>query len=213
MSSLPPPYSDDATDISRFHDLLAYASTRGAYLLQNSQFQIFDLAYENSQNLNRILVEFTIPIAAQNIRAIRQLRSLQISNLRQANKAYDRILSDHPRLLQRINQEHYPGQRDSPTPMRVLTPPTSFSSSQIEIDTTIATTSTNIIARPHQRRRCHKCNLTSHIKRDCPRYRCMNCHRFQPGHLTNSCPDLSQNDYDYDFSHDYDPDNNLNGEQ
>jgi len=215
MSSTPPPqYTDDATDISRFHDLMAYASTRGAYLLQNSQYQIFDITYENSRNLNHILTEFTIPIATQNIRGIRRLRSLQISNLREANRAYDRLLSDHPHLLQRIHQQqqHYPGQRDSPTPMRITTPPTSLSSSQIEIDT-IPTTSTNIIARPNRRRRCHKCNLTSHIKRDCPRYRCMNCHRFQPGHLTNSCPDLSQNDYDYDFSHDYDPDNNLNGEQ
>jgi len=89
MSSPPPPPYDDATDISRFHNLLAYASTHGAYLLQDSQYQIFDITYENSQNLNYILTKFTIPIATRNIRAICRLRSFQISNLREANRAYD----------------------------------------------------------------------------------------------------------------------------
>src|SRR5271168_3256251 len=214
MSSPPPPSYDNATDISRFHDLLAYASTHGAYLLQDSQYQIFDITYENSQNLNYILTEFTIPITTQNIRAIRRLRFIHISNLREANRAYDRLLSNHPRLLQRIHQEHYPGQRDSPTPMRVLTPPTSISSSiPLQNEFIAPTTSTNIPTRPNQRRRCHKCNQTSHIKRDCPRYRCMNCRRLQPGHLTNNCPDLPLNDHEYDFGHDNDPDGNLNGEQ
>src|SRR5277367_1347565 len=217
MSSSPPPSYDNATDISRFHDLIAYASTHGAYLLQNSQYQIFDITYENSQNLNYILTEFTIPIATRNIRAIRRLRSIQISNLREANRAYDRLLADHPRLLQRIHQEHYPGQHDSPTPMRILSPPTSLSSSQIEIDTIIPTTNTNVITnvitRTNRRRRCYKCNQTSHIKQDCPRYRCMNCRRLQPGHLTNNCPDIPLNDHEYDLGHDYDPDGNLNGEQ
>jgi len=215
MSSTPPPqYIDDATDISRFHDLIAYASTHGVYLLQDSQYQLFDITYENSRNLNSILVQFTIPIATRNVRAIRRLRSIQISNLRIANRAYDRVLSDHPRLLQRMYQEHYPGQRDSPTPMRILTPPTSMSSSiSPQIDTITPTTSTNIRTRPNQRRRCHKCNQTSHIKQDCPRYRCMNCRRLQPGHLTNNCPDIPLNDHEYDLGHDYDPDGNLNGEQ
>ena len=214
MSSPSPPPYDNATDISRFHDLLAYASTHRAYLLQDSQYQIFDITYENSQNLNYILTEFTIPIATQNIRAICRLRSVQISNLREANRAYDRLLSNHPRLLQRIHQEHYPGQRDSPTPMRILTPPTSMSSSiPLQNDTVVPTTSTNTLTRPNLRRRCHKCNQTSHIKRDCPRYRCMNCRRLRPGHLTNNCPDLPLNDHEYDFGHDYDPDGNLNGEQ
>src|SRR5271168_5646575 len=108
MSSPPPPSYDNATDISRFHDLLAYASTHGAYLLQDSQYQVFDITYENGQNLNYILTEFTIPIATQNIRGICRLRSLQISNLRETNRAYDRLLSDHPHLLHRIHQHHYP---------------------------------------------------------------------------------------------------------
>ena len=67
MSSPSPPPYDDATDISRFHDLMAYASTRGAYLLQDSQYQIFNITYENNQDLNYILTEFTIPIATRNI--------------------------------------------------------------------------------------------------------------------------------------------------
>ena len=122
-SPLPPPY-EEATDISRFDDLLTYASTHGTYLLQDSLFKMFEMSYSNSQTLNLSLSEMTIPIAAQNIRAIRRLRSLQILNLQLANKTYGRIVTPH--VLQRIHQEHYPGQRDSPSSMRISTPPRSI---------------------------------------------------------------------------------------
>jgi hypothetical protein len=210
MSSTPPPqYTDDATDISRFDDLIAYASTHGPYLLQDSQFQLFDTTYENSQTLNAVLSQFTIPIATQNIQAIRQLRSLQISNLRQANRAYDRLNNLHPHLLQRIHQEHYSGQRDTPSPMRITTPPTSPPPIPISNNNSTRTNQ----RRRNQHRQCFTCQQTSHVRRNCPRYRCQNCHHFQPGHLTRDCPELSIIDHEYDFGHDYDPDNNLNGEQ
>src|SRR5271155_1373968 len=118
-SPLPPPY-EEATDISRFDNLLTYASTHGTYLLQDSLFKMFEMSYSNSQTLNLSLSEITIPTAAQNIQAIRRLCSLQILNLQLANKTYGRIVTPH--VLQRIHQEHYPGQRDSPSPMRISTP-------------------------------------------------------------------------------------------
>ena len=123
-SPLLPPRYEDATDISRFDNLLAYASTRGTYLLQDSQFKMFEMSYSNSQALNLSLSEMTIPIAAQNLQAIRRLRSLQILNLQLANETYRRIVTPH--VLQRIHQEHYPGQRDSSSPMRISTPPRSI---------------------------------------------------------------------------------------
>ena len=96
MSSSPlPPQYEEATHISRFDDLLAYASTRGTYLLQDSQFKMFEMSYSNSQTLNLSLSKITIPIAAQNIRAIRRLHFLQILNLQLANETYRRIVTPH----------------------------------------------------------------------------------------------------------------------
>src|SRR5277367_1259929 len=110
-----------------------------------------------------------------------------------------------------MHQEHYPGQRDSPTPMRVLTPPISLLP---QTATTSSTTNNNNITRTNPRRRCYKCHQTSHTKCFCPRYRCQNCRRLQPGHLTNNCPNQPMtNDHEYNFGHDYDPNGNLNGEQ
>jgi hypothetical protein len=216
LSATPPPvYEDNATDTTRFTELIAYASTHGTYLLQDSQYQLFAFAWENDSILCRTLTDFTIPFANANVRAVRRLRSLQIINLRQANRAYDHVIEAHPHLLERMQQPHYSGQRDSPSPMRILSPPPFPPSRR---DTIVATTNTNQITRTNQRQRprqrCFKCHQTSHIRQDCPRYRCMNCHRLRPGHLTNNCPDQTMSaDHEYDFGHDYDPDDNLNGEQ
>jgi len=208
-SSPPPPPYINPTDISRFDDLLAYASTRGVYLLQDSQFQLFEMSYSNSQTLNLSLSEMSIPVAIQNIRAIRRLRSLQILNLQLANEAYGRIVTPH--VLRRIHQENYPGQRDSPSPMRISTPPRSITRRYPPSNPTSQPTNRT---RNNPRQRCHKCRSFSHLKRHCPQYRCLTCRNLQPGHLTNECPNQPMtSDYGYDFSHDYDPDGNLNGEQ
>ena len=98
LSSILPPQYEEATNISRFDNLLAYASTHGTYLLQDSQFKMFEITYSNSQALNHSLPQFTVLIAVQNIQAIQRLCSLQILNLRLANVAYEQIVT--PRLLQ-----------------------------------------------------------------------------------------------------------------
>ena len=207
-SPLPPPY-EEATDISRFDNLLTYASTRGTYLLEDSLFKIFEMSYSNSQTLNLSLSEMTTPIAAQNIRATRRLRSLQILNLQLANETYRQIVTPH--VLQRIHQEHYPGQRDSPSPMRISTPPQSITR---RYTPSIPTAQPPTRTRANLHRRCHKCRSFSHLKRHCPQYRCLTCRNLQPGHLTNECPNQPMtSDHEYDFGHDYDPDGNLNGEQ
>src|SRR5271155_831948 len=169
-SPLPPPY-EEATDISRFDNLLTYASTRGTYLLEDSLFKIFEMSYSNSQTLNLSLSEMTTPIAAQNIRATRRLHSLQILNLQLANETYRQIVTPH--VLQRIHQEHYPGQRDSPSPMRISTPPRSITC-RYTSSTPLATNPTAqppTRTRTNLRRRCHKCRSFSHLKRPCPKYR------------------------------------------
>ena len=211
MSSSPPPHPpyENPTDISRFDDLQTYAHTYGTYLLQISQYRMFEMAYSNSQTLNLSLSQFTVPIANRNIEAIRRLRSLQILNLRLANDTYDRVVTPH--LLLRINQEHHPERLDSPTPMRILSPPGPTNSRSLSPFVEINPVITNRI---NQRRRCYKCRSHSHVKRHCPRYRCQTCRRLQPGHLTHDCPDQPMtNDHEYDFGHDFDPDSNLNGEQ
>jgi hypothetical protein len=219
MPSTPPPphFEESQTNmITKFNNLLTYASTRGTYLLQDSQFRMFETTYETSHTLNSILLQFTTPTAFQNAHAIRQLRSLQICLFRQAQTAYERLVT--PRLLQRINRNHYPEQRNSPSPMRILTPPISLSprfapSNPPTRHTTSFTRTTNNGTRNNPLRRCFKCHQTSHTKRDCPRYRCMSCRQLQPGHLTNNCPNQFSGYHEQDFNDDYDPDGNLNGEQ
>src|SRR5277367_5363289 len=49
MSSPPPPSYDNATDISRFHDLIAYASTHGAYLLQTPNIKYSTLPMKTAR--------------------------------------------------------------------------------------------------------------------------------------------------------------------
>src|SRR5271155_3208701 len=88
MTSTPPPQYNEPTDIfTKFNTCLAYASTHGIYLCQDSQFRIFETIYETSQVLNSILLQFTTPTSFWNVQAIRQLRSLQISNFQQTQFA------------------------------------------------------------------------------------------------------------------------------
>lgn len=217
MSSPPPPQYNEPTNLlTKFNTLLAYASTHGTYLLQDSQYRIFETTFENSQTINSILLQFTTPIAVRNVQAIRRLRTLQISNFRLACAAYERLVTPH--LLQQINQDHYPGQRDSPPPMRILTPPRSnsprFAGPVRSTIPNVSTTRTrNNITRINLQQHCFKCRSTSHVKRHCPRYRCQHCRHLQPGHLARNCPNLPLSDQEYDLGHDYDPDGNLNGEQ
>ena len=199
--------------LHEFDLLKNYAYTHGNYLLDNSLFQIFDTTYETSQTLDSILRQFTTPTATQNQEAIQRLRRLQKSNFRQANKAYERLIT--PYLRQRMNQEHWPNQQDSPTPMRILSPPsrrtpTPYPSAPIPSTSRLQTTT----ERPRRQKNCYKCHQPFHNKRHCPKYRCQNCRRTEPGHLTHECPKIPSFDpQEYDYSYDYDPDGNLNGEQ
>ena len=43
----------------------------------------------------------------------------------------------------------------------------------------------------HQNRttnRCRQCRSTRHQKRNCPRYQCIRCLQYRPGHFTHKCP-------------------------
>ena len=195
---------------NNFDTLQNYAYNHGNYLLEDPQFRIFETTHVTNLTLSSILLQFTAPIADQNIQAMRRLRTLQRSNLRQAITAYERLIS--PRLLMRMHQQHQPGRQDSPI-LRILTPPRSNTPTPPEIHIPLVSQLSNNRTRTTRQRRCFKCHQTTHEKRHCPRYRCPHCRHLQPGHIARYCPEKPIPDFlEQDYSHDYDPDNNLNGE-
>ena len=196
---------------SDFDALLTYAHSCGNYLLDDLQFRIFETTYETSRTLYSTLLQFTTPIASQNIQAIKRLQILQRANFRQATNAYERLIS--PRLKMRMHQQHQPGRQDSPI-LRVLTPPRSNSPTIPENPITSTSRSSNNHQRTIRQRRCFKCRQTTDEKRHCPRYRCPHCRHIQPGHLPRHCPEKPVSDsFEQDYYHDYDPDGNLDGER
>src|SRR5271168_2472390 len=114
MPSTPPPlYLDPQIDqllqdrtIHEFDILLNYAHTHGTYLLNNSQFRIFQITYENSKILNSTLQKLYPSTDSQTINAAIQLHALQQTHSRQARITYDNIVT--PELKQRLNREHSP---------------------------------------------------------------------------------------------------------
>ena len=97
----------ETTPQTDFESLQSYAYNYGNYLLDDPQYRVFETTYITSRILTTTLLEFTSPFAEQNVQAIRGLRVLQRSNLRQATKAYEHLIS--PRLRMRMNQSHQPG--------------------------------------------------------------------------------------------------------
>ena len=69
--------------------------------------------------------------------------------------------------------------------------------------------------------RCRRCRSTRHQKRNCPRYQCLRCLEFRPGHYTHECPNNEDQQSGEDLfealanynDYDYDPDGNLDGER
>src|SRR5271156_5083098 len=225
MPSTPTPlYLDPQIDLlladgilHKFEVLLNYARTHGRYLLNDSQFRIFQITCETTKALDLILRELYSSTEPQTISAALQLHTVQQTHYRQAKITYERIVT--PEFLRQGNQEHYPEQIDSPPPMRIISPPRS--PPPITPPEPIASTSqlTHRLRRTRKQQLCYLCKQPSHQKRNCPKYRCQTCYRLAPGHLTLTCPNQplsnpnNDDPSDYDYYYDYDPDNNLNGEQ
>jgi len=225
MPSTPPPlYLDPQINqllqdrtIHQFDVLLNYAPTHRTYLLNDSQFRIFQITYETSKILESILRKLYPSTDSQTINAAIQLHTLQQSHSQQSRITYERIIT--PEFQQQMNREHYPEQINSPPHMRIISPPRSPSPIPPAELTASASQPTQHSRRTHKQRLCYKCKQSSHQKCNCPKYRCQTCYHLAPGHLTLTCPNRptsnSNHDdqLDYDHYYDYDLDNNLNGEQ
>jgi len=227
MPSTPPPlYLDPQIDrllsdrtLHKFDVLLNYAHTHGTYLLNDSQFRIFQITCETTKALDPILRELYSSTNPQIISAALQLHTVQHTHFQQASITYERIVT--PDFIRLVNQEHYPDQIDSPPPIRIISPPRSPPPIPPSEPEPIASTSqsTHHPRRTRKQRLCYVCKQSSHQKRNCPKYRCQTCYHLAPGHLTLTCPNkptpYSHHDdpQDYDQYYDYDPDDNLNGER
>jgi hypothetical protein len=226
MPSTPPPlYLDPQIDqllhdrtIHEFDILLNYAHTHGTYLLDDSQFRIFQITYETSKVLDTTLRKLYPSTEPQTINAAIQLHALLQTHSRQTRITYNNIVT--PELKQRMNRERSPAEQiDSPPPMRIISPPKSPSPNPPVIPTASTSRPTHHPRRPRKQKLCYLCKQPSHQKRNCPKYQCQTCYHRAPGHLTLTCHNrptsYSHDDdpQDYDQYYDYDPDNNLNGEQ
>jgi hypothetical protein len=116
-----PLYIDSQTErhtnsriLREFDELKNYAYIHGNYLLNDSQFQIFETTYDTSRTLTSILQLFTTPTTPPNVEAIKRLRKLQKANFQRANTIYKKLIT--PNLRRRMRQEHWPNQQDSPNP-------------------------------------------------------------------------------------------------
>src|SRR5277367_3253313 len=130
MPSTPPLYLDPQIDLlladgtlHKFDVLLNYAHTHGRYLLNDSQFRIFQITCETTKALDPILRELYSSTKPQTISAALQLHAVQQTHYRQAKITYEQIIT--PEFLRQVNREHYPEQIDSPPPMRIISPPKS----------------------------------------------------------------------------------------
>ena len=202
--------------LRKHNELKEYAYSNGNYLLQDTQFQLFDTTFETDQTLTTNMKDLLLTIR-QNYDAIHRLERLREINRRKTRQAYDSLITPH--LLTRIcqrrhnkNQETFPNRQDTPPRMEIIPPPSSSTTYQ----PTASTSTTSYNPRTSQHPKCYKCHKPYHHKRFCPNYRCLSCRRTQPGHLTRDCPNRvstpdPRDQFDHDY--DYDPDNNLNGEQ
>ena len=147
------------------------------------------------------------------IKTIRQLRQM---NQKEAHTAYKAMST--PILRQRMRQQHYPRQQDSPPPMTITHPLESLSSSSSDHANEAPTPRINPIPSIHSRQKCNVCHKLHHTKRWCPKYRCKTCRKTQPGHFTHECPYRPPRDYcpdqeDWDNHYDAYLGDNMNGEQ
>ena len=196
-----------ASILHEFDVLQNYAYTHGNYLLNNSQFKIFDNAYDNTRALAKSVKDLQSTQQRQK-EALQRLEGLLLANNRRARKAYNKIAT--PYLKQRMRIHRRTNQQDTPPPMEIIPPPTSIATTSNRP----AITTTRQTPRIRQQPKCYKCHQSSHQIRNCPKYFCYNCRKTQPGHLTRDCPDRNPTPDPRDgyYNDDYDHDGNLGGE-
>lgn len=208
----PPPYQQNHPNtlevMREFNTLQRYVNNHNRTLLQRPDYQTFDTNWNTAKLLEKARRKLrTIITETETI--LNCLEQREEFLLHKTKQAFDSIHT--PEIHQRMYQGH---SSSSPIPTTSPTPEISERNQTNNRQRTIPNTRT--IRQNRITRRCHLCQSQSHLKRDCPRYRCQRCFQSQPGHYTHECANdedtrrsPSYNDYD----NDYDPDGNLDGEQ
>ena len=235
----PPLYADSDTErrvnegiLNEYDVFVNYVYTHGNYLISEPKFQIFDFAFHNHRILASIVRDLQTTYVRNND-IFHRLKQLQKANRNRTDQAYRRLMT--PYIKQQMKRQHLSREQDSPpsrqatslskSPSPSPTQPIASTSNQPKQDSPppmkiiplprspspLPTPPTRFSPRQSRQRKCYKCHASSHQLRYCPKYRCSNCRKTQPGHTSRNCPDMvyHPDQYDQDYHDDYDPDDNL----
>src|SRR5271155_3409027 len=132
----PPLYSDSTTDtliydgnLNEYDVLQNYTHTHRNYLLTDSLFKLFETSHINNKTLISIIRECNLVTSPQNLPIIRRLQQLQQYNHQRTQEYYQQTITPH--LTQRMNRQRNYNQKDTPSPMAILSPSSSLSLSPI----------------------------------------------------------------------------------
>ena len=233
-SNSPPPYQRE--DLERlandFNNLQQFAQHENNMIVYRSDYQIFDNSWKTWKLLETTKRRLQLNIAQ--MQTIIENTNQEQTLLMQKANHYFHILNT-PEIQRRVNPQQTTELFQHPnTPiLRPLstTPPPIAQIEEISLpNINIPESRENMSQRPplslttcrnHTSNRYRQCRSTRHQKRNCPRYQCLRCLEFRPGHYTHECPnnedqqsgeDLLEALANYD-DYDYDPDGNLDGER
>jgi hypothetical protein len=228
----PPPYQTE--DLERtandFNNLQYFAQYQNDMILYRSDYQIFDNSWRTWKLLERTKRQLQSNITRTQA-IIEQMEQQQMPLIQTANRYFHTLYT--PEIQHRMNSPEPSGRslhQNSPiTHPQSISPPPFTTTEEISLpminfpnpesnetdNQRPSTPPTPVIHRNQFRRRCRRCRSTRHQKQNCPRYQCLRCLQFRPGHFTYECTvnenqneRLSPNYEDYD-----DPDGNLDGER
>jgi hypothetical protein len=243
-SNSPPPYrTEDMERLTNdYNNLQQYAQHQNDMIIYGSDYQIFD----NSWRIWKLLEiqKRQLQSSIDRLQTTVEHTKRQQNFLIQKANRYYHVLNT-PEIQRRMNGTRQPSHPNTPIPRpQTISPiltPMVYRPIFEQNETTFHTPEPNEIISPRmspvqrtsraprattsrnqRQERCHRCRRTGHQKKDCPRYQCLRCSQYRPGHFTHECPTNSEGsrenpiEIDWDENdryYDYDPDGNLDGER